>query len=409
MVLWYYRVGERFSYVGIIVWGLLLRGVTLWAMPLLEDDHFRYLWDGWQSHHVGNPYRYAPAEFFGDETLPILWQEVLNHINNPDLKTIYGPVLQGLFLLAFHISAAELWPFKCLLLILDIGLMVFLARGRVNKSALLAYAIHPLLLQEALASAHPDSLPGALLVLVVWLHQRGRVLACGLLLAVACATKISALVALPLLCLSPFSRATNTRSFQFTQQEWLWAGCLLTAFLLGMLCFYWPFFISGESEWDSLLVFGSEWRFNPLLFRLLDWVLPGEWVRVCCAIVLLGCCVWLGFCYRQQQQKRLPLMLLLLLLLLLSPVVNPWYWLWLLPLAIYFQRWPVILWAAITPLSYLNSSVLSEAGMWGDSLSVQLFVVPWPITFIELLLMFWVLWREWLWFSHGQSHRQLPA
>ena len=50
----------------LIVWvvavGLIARGVMFSTEPILEDDHYRYLWDGGVTAHRFNPYGYSPAK-----------------------------------------------------------------------------------------------------------------------------------------------------------------------------------------------------------------------------------------------------------------------------------------------------------------------------------------------------------
>ena len=69
-------------------------------------------------------------------------------------------------------------------------------------------------------------------------------------------------------------------------------------------------------------------------------------------------------------------------MLLLSPVVNPWYWLWVLALAVYLRRASVLAIGAVSALSYVNGSVLAaQAGL-------APFVVPWPLALAQLTVFF---------------------
>ena len=93
---------ERMPVAGILGLALLLRLIATQASPLLEDDHFRYLWDGLRTATSFAPYRLPPSAFFGNSDLPPRWQDILGGINNPDIQTIYGPLLQWLFALAYE-------------------------------------------------------------------------------------------------------------------------------------------------------------------------------------------------------------------------------------------------------------------------------------------------------------------
>ena len=54
--------GGRGPLLWAFVVGLLLRGITFFSEPVLEDDYYRYLWDGGVAAHGINPYRYALAD-----------------------------------------------------------------------------------------------------------------------------------------------------------------------------------------------------------------------------------------------------------------------------------------------------------------------------------------------------------
>lgn len=385
----------------IFVLALLLRCIAIFAMPLLEDDHFRYLWDAFQTQVEGSPYRYAPAEFFPGDELPELWQDILSGINNPELKTIYGPVLQGIFLLAYWIAPGELLPFQAILMALDILILLVLALLKLPQRWLLLYAIHPLVLQEGMASAHPDLVVGLLLLLALlaWQHRKSALM--GGLLGVALATKVSVLVVLPAF----FLLAGHGGLPIWLRIDWRWLGVGLATMMAFVGLTYFPVFVSGASELESLLVFGNQWRFNPLAFRLFDELLPITWARELCGLMILGGSLYFigRHVWGHHSKGPPPILLTLLLLLLLSPVVNPWYWLWLLPTAVYLQRWRILVMAAIAPISYWNSTVLSDAGLMGSQLASHQFLVPWAITILQLCVMAWVLAGEWKAFTRGQS------
>ena len=51
---------SRFAIVLAVVIGILFRISMFGSTPILEDDHFRYLWDGGVLANGFNPYQYAP-------------------------------------------------------------------------------------------------------------------------------------------------------------------------------------------------------------------------------------------------------------------------------------------------------------------------------------------------------------
>ncbi|HSH15091.1 MAG TPA: hypothetical protein VLD18_03590, partial [Verrucomicrobiae bacterium] len=73
---------------GVSVRSIWITAVTfrvcgLFATPILEDDHHRFLWDGYVFAHTGNPYATAPADWFDAAVTPDEFQEVLDQVNYP--------------------------------------------------------------------------------------------------------------------------------------------------------------------------------------------------------------------------------------------------------------------------------------------------------------------------------------
>ena len=366
---------------------LLLRLLAVQAGPLLEDDHFRYLWDGWRTATTLDPYRLPPSAYFGRATLPAQWQDILSGINHPDTPTIYGPVQQGLFALAYVVAPGQLLPLQALLLLVDMAVLGLLAQQGVGRRWLLAYAMHPLILREAMAAAHPDGLLALLLMLTLLAWRRRLAWAVGVTLGVALATKVAALVALPLLLFSPTA-----------YRRWRWAAAVGSscAAVTGLL--YLPFLAIGGSDAVALTAFGSQWRFNPLLYRWVEMAAPATAVRPLVALLVL---VGIGvIAWRWQRAPTAmppaapPIDAALICLLLLSPVVNPWYWLWVLPLSLQRGRSAVVAVSVAAVLSHANTSVLALADLGPDT--AVAFTVGWPLALVQLLTfgIAWVFdWR----------------
>ena len=382
---------------------LVLRLIAVQASPLLEDDHYRYLWDGLRTATALDPYRLAPSAFFADQQLPLMWQDVLSGINNPDIPTLYGPVLQGFFALAYAIAPAKVAAVQCLLLLVDMGVLLLLARSGVRARWLLVYAIHPLVLREAMASAHPDGLVALFLLLAMMAWQRRAPVWVGGLLGLAVATKVVALVALPMLLCHPqvstLMIASDARRFVF------WALRLGAGFVITLALLYAPFVWVGGSDMASLATFGNQWRFNPLLFRGFEWLLPTNLARPMAALVVVlvvAGVTWSWWRTKADGGSRFPpVHLALILLLLFAPVVNPWYWLWALAPALMAGSRVVAVVASVAALSYLNTTVLAEAG-WMSQVGAG----PYKVSGVLAAIQIAVLATAW-WLDRQQRHRSV--
>ena len=369
---------------------LVLRLVAIQASPLLEDDHFRYLWDGMRTATAFDPYRLPPAAFFGVAELPARWQDILSGINNPDIPTIYGPLLQWLFALAYWIAPGRVEAIQGLLLAADMAVLALLVRQGIGTRWLLAYAVHPLILKEAMASAHPDGVVALLLLLAMLAWQQRFAWRVGLMLGLAISTKVAALVALPLLLLAPMTTESNT-FFPATSVRWLFQ--VAAGMTLALAVLYLPFLaVNGGSDGEALGIFGQHWRFNPLFYRLLEIVCTEPWTRILAATAITLGIALIGWRWRRRaawaaDSPLPPLDMVLALLIALSPVVNPWYWLWALPLSIRLGHGWVVAGGAVAVISYLNSTVLFEAGVWREAGSIVPYSVSWPLALVQMLVI----------------------
>jgi len=116
--------------------GLAFCLVALAAQPVMEDDHYRFLWDGYRFAATGSPYAEAPRERFDDSAVPREFQPILDGINHPDVPTIYGPLTEWAFRICHAIAPAQLWPWKLVLLGADLAVLLLLwedlnGRGRL--------------------------------------------------------------------------------------------------------------------------------------------------------------------------------------------------------------------------------------------------------------------------------------
>jgi len=224
-----------------------------------------------------------------------------------------------------------------------------------------------------------------------------------LLIAAACATKVSALLAMPLLLAPMLARRMPRGS---ALRPWDWLVRSTTAWLLAMLMLYLPLMWHGGSDWHALRVFAEQWRFNPLAFRLLEAGMPTTAMARAVGAVLLACAVgwiWRNFLQAQRANHAPvwpPLASVMAVMLVVAPVVNPWYWLWGLAPAMLSRRLLVPGMGALAYLSYVNTTVLHEAG-W-QPFTGQSYAVYAPITVVQLAAFVALLWLD-------QRRRQAQA
>jgi hypothetical protein len=218
-------------------------------------------------------------------------------------------------------------------------------------------------------SAHPDLLIGASFLWASLLWQRGKHTPAALVVCLAIGMKLSALIALPF--------------FLFTREGKI-SLRICGAVSLGLALALSPqlaAFFAADTQ--GLTALGGQWVFNPLLFRPLSALMGDSAARVFIAIVF--CIAWCVIAVRWYVTKgdAPPIVPVFIALLLLSPVVNAWYWLWILPLAL--PRFSLVTWvgASVSLCAYAHIlSTLSRGHAASD------FVVPLWSTTLQLVGLF---------------------
>ncbi|MBI3892522.1 MAG: DUF2029 domain-containing protein [Candidatus Wallbacteria bacterium] len=260
--------------VGAILGGaVLLRAVAVPAIPVLETDHHRYVWDGAVTWAGLNPFQFAPVEVANwakgknREMYPPVEQERLERlarlaatpeledhvrrINHPNIPTLYPPAAQAMFAAASAIAPGSVTALKVLVATADLGVCVLLglllARLGRDPRWIVAYAWCPLVLKEYAATGHYDPLAVAGTLAALLLALRGKGVAAGAALAGAALSKLY-----PLLLLPVFARRLR--------------GAGLAAFFAILFLGYLPFLRIGLRAFDGLVAFGTSWEFNSGLF-----------------------------------------------------------------------------------------------------------------------------------------------
>lgn len=344
-----YRSADRLASVTagtVLLWAMVFRLQGFWGQPLFEDDFYRYLWDGYRFATDGTPYGRAPEAYFNDLGVPATFRSILSQINHPDIPTLYGPTFEYVFLIAHWIAPGQLWPLKLLLIGADLLLVVGLLHLAGPKNTLL-YAWNPLVIKEIAFTAHPDGLIPLLLIGAWCLGRHGQRAGAGMLLALAVTAKASAWLLVPFLLLG--LGATGVTGF---------ARCYLLLYV--------PFWLQGAADTAGLQTFARDFEFNSALYALASLWLTPNWARILLAFFLLGGAAGYWFAYlRHSATHELPRGDWLFgSLLLVSPVINPWYLLWLLPFASVYPSLSAWVASAAVLLSYatglnLESSTLA--------------------------------------------------
>ena len=352
----------------IIAAGLVARALLFPGPAILEDDFYRYHWDGQVTAAGLDPYAGPPAEFvthpvvedllaeLGEEAKPVAREfedvaeqgrETLLRVNNPHISTIYTPLTQLAFAAAQIMTPWQDTGWKLIILICEIlclgGLIA--ALRQMNQPTFLAaiYWWNPLVLKELSNSMHMDALLMPFLAGMVWLCAARHRRLMALCTSVAAAIKIW-----PLLILPALWRKSGLSLF------WGIVAGATVLVLLGPQ-------LAAMTESSGLTRYAADWQRNSLAFPILLGILtplfddPAGTGRILVAAVLTA--ITLGYWVRQSEDPEDLLATagtLILLLCLLSPTGYPWYTLWILPFAVVMPRTPWLLLTACAPFYYLG-------------------------------------------------------
>lgn len=366
----YYRHTElnRWALGSLIFWAVVFRGIGVLSFPAMEDDFYRYLWDGRMVAAMASPYQQAPAEFFNTEGLTDAWQSILSGINYPESKTVYGPVNQYLFALAHYMAPAEVWPLQLIMALFDMLLIAVLLLLYRNWNVLL-YAWCPLVVKEFAFTAHPDVAALLAVVLALLLVGRNYVYWAAAAMAVAVMAKIFALILLPFIL----------------RRHW----CAYGLFILLCLCLGFP--LTGAQLPQGLMAMAGGWQFNAPLHQLLSQWFDFNGVKLFLLLVFSSC--WAGLLYRFMRLDdrgeltdgwvaALDADRLFALMLLCAPVINPWYVTWVLVFAVFkpsFWAWTLsfsVFLAYASGINLTDSELgLYQQPLWAISLEYGLVLV----------------------------------
>ena len=319
----------------ILVLALLLRVLLLASPASLSDDVWRYLWEGRVQLGGLDPFALAPDAL---ELTP-LRNETWALVNHKSVSTIYPP---GALFLFRGVSAVWEHPLSWKLLsgAADLGTVGMLWRCTRTRGtpvwAVVLYALHPLPILESAGSPH---LEGLAVFFCAWAFSAKpgfNSFAAGL----GASIKL-----LPGALWIPQVRAAPARAA-------LGAGL---AVALGLVLSM-PFLSSGSMLTRGFGTYYEAWAFNAWLFPRVQ-LLLGENTRLALTgLGALGC----GLAAWRLRDPAAFFLAVAVALVFLSPVVHPWYFLWVLLPALVLGRWEWIWLASAGLLSYLVLSGYPE-------------------------------------------------
>jgi hypothetical protein len=404
------RRGFRPRAIAVIAAAAILRLVLASGHPVFSDDVYRYRWDGRVVAAGLDPYAHPPEA----EDLAAFRDADFARINNTELRTIYPPLAELAFgaiasirptVSAFQIAAAS----ADLAIVL---LLMAVARRRADPSdasaagfAGLAYGLNPLACIESAMSGHLEPLAvlpvvGAIALLLgardAKLSIRARRIGAAVSLAAACCVKLvpillvaplvrrmrAAILIVPVALIGVYAASLTpdlgaVRTLDTFARRWeANAGAFAaireaSAGIIGAAAgakspdeMVHVRFLDGparalEGGFFSLHKDGGFDPERPGAFALSDLALAVA--KIIVAVLLAAAITWT--CRRRIEPPEAALWIFGAFLVL-TPVLHPWYFLWILPWAACQRSWPWLAFGAVLPLAYLPLDGWWARGSW---------------------------------------------
>jgi len=353
--------------VWIIIIGCAVRIVTIFSTPILEDDYFRYLWDGAVTAKGVNPFTYAPKSIIEHdasipdklERLAIESGNVIQRINHPNIRTIYPVVTQAAFAAAYLLSPWNLSGWRVVLLIVDLVNLILLLRllKFLNLPGFLIFIYwwNPLLVKVTFNSGHMDILIIPLVFGAILLLMKNKHLLSFGMLALGVGVKLWPVLLLPL-----FLKRV------YPDFKKMIAGFLIFA-CITILVFV-PVYTSGVDETSGFETYPTSWENNDAFFVLPVWIgklllpifkiHPGYAylaARITVFIILIGLIAWLMVRGSRDNYRFLNQCLVIIAAaFLISPTQFPWYFVWVIPFLTLNPKMSILILTALLPLYYLR-------------------------------------------------------
>ena len=353
----------------IFIVGFLIRLLMIFSSPILEDDYYRYLWDGAVLAKGYNPYNYVPEEFKDIDSktdvpgeLIILAEnnvQILDNINHPLLKTVYPPVAELSFALAYLLKPFSLISWKMVLLIFDIItfilLFMLLKRLKIPEGNIIIYWLNPILIKETFNSAHLDVIAFPFIMLCLLMFYCRRYTVSFTSLALAAGSKLWPVLLIPVLV----RRLSDNRALAIKYLIYSSVICLIILY---------PLISSYFVQSSGLEAYTRSWENNDFLFRgvlkfsefmlLFAGYHPGHGQFVTRISVILIICFSTIALIRNRVMDDMDvirkILIVLSILFFLSPTQFPWYYLWLLPFLTIIPYRPLLLLTVLMPIYYLR-------------------------------------------------------
>jgi hypothetical protein len=323
---------SKVSFKQLVILAIFFRLLFAWALPVLSNDFYRFVWDGRLLTQGLNPYLYLPVEFVKTNPQAVAQgKELVEGMGNLNAShyTVYPPLNQLCFWFSAWLFpqslAGAVATMRAILVLADVGVIILAAQLlrllKLPQRSIFLYALNPFVIVEFTGNLHWEGLMAFLLLVALWLLYKNRWLGSALFWGLSVSVKLVPLVFLPLL----IARLGLKKIVVFG------SICLGTLALL-----FAPFASAAllANFGSSLELYFQNFEFNASLYYLFRQI--GFWLYGFNQIAVIGklmplvvllAVLALAIFGRRAHPQKLPLLMLATICLyyLFSTTVHPWY------------------------------------------------------------------------------------
>jgi alpha-1,6-mannosyltransferase len=202
--LWMVRTAKDEQIVFYIGIAFLFRFIFLFALPILSDDFYRFIWDGrlWSAGY--HPFAELPSSYV-QQGITGIDRALFLKLNSPEYFTIYPPVSQLVFWISVKISPQSIMgsvlAMRIILLLAEAG-SIFIMYKLLKRLSLpvlniLLFALNPLVIIELTGNLHFEGLIIFFILLTAYLLLRNQWISSAITIALAIASKLVPAIFLP--------------------------------------------------------------------------------------------------------------------------------------------------------------------------------------------------------------------
>lgn len=355
----------NFIYV-LLALAVIIRLAFIPLHPIGSDDYYRYVWDGKVQAHGINPYAFAP----NDTALNSLHDEILPKlVNHPEMKTIYPPLTEIIFYFSFLIGGDSFVGLKILMFIFDFltlfGLYLIIKKQNLPLRNILLYALGPLIIFQLFIDAHADGFGLPFLIFSIYFYLDKKKIGSYIFLGLSICIKPLGLIIIPIYFISEQKLIDRLKPV------------IIPLLICGL--FYLPYTFTG-TPFQALMKFTENWTFNGVVFNTLDYFIHDNQIsRLLCALLLIITYLPVVLSKKDLLSK---IYISIFLLFIFSPVVHPWYVVWLGLLLPVIPRWSGIIFTSL--ISFTAFTVLNYqlTGVWKE------YIVVLIIEYLPVIIFF---------------------